>query len=344
MIAAQLRSISRQLAMTAGLTACLLSLGATPTVQSTDGGAQLSSLVGAALAQAPVNFAAWRAGAKTADENQVTYNLSPVIKRTCPICGIFDEFAEANDDERYAFQFNWKVPKSWSRAQTLAYIELHVGSLVPSFAATQGTNDSGDSWFDWEKKSAHQFVYVETYSTSKSNGFMVRVGHYLPTNLHWVPYAHLTSTQRDDLAKAVRNFVQIGIQNGSDNFMSLRGKPTNKAKTYFDTSVTFGDLMKYCDVNGDFANESASGGTSKWFLECDTPSLGGAKSDIIAIIQTAIANALPSDFAATTDPTYLGTMDYRWDRSSDSIAVEVSAFDNNDGTFYYHVQVVHFTS
>jgi hypothetical protein len=344
MMPTQVRNISRQLAVVAGLAACLLSLGATPAVQSTDAGAQLSSLVGAALAQAPLNFAAWRAGAKSTDENQVSYNLSPVIKRQCPVCGIFDEYAAADADERYALQFDWKVPKSWSRAQTIAYIELRVGTLVPSFTATQGTNDSGDSWFDWQKASAHQFVYVETYSDSKNAGFTVRVGHYLPANLHWVPYARLSATQRDDLGKAVRNFVQIGVQNGSDNFMSLRGNPTNKEKTYFDTSVTFGEFMKSCDVNGDFANESGSGGTSKWFLECDTPSLGGAKSDVIAIIQTAIANILPSNFAVTTDPTYLGMSDYRWDRSSDLMAVEVSSYDNNDGTFGYHIEVIHFTS
>jgi hypothetical protein len=344
MISAHFRGLSRQLAVIAGLTASLLSLGATSSLQPTDGGAQLSSLVGAALTQAPLNFAAWRSGAKQTDDSQVSYRLSPVIKRQCSLCGIYDEYAAADADERYALQFNWGVPKSWSRAQTIAYIELHIGALVPSFTATQGTNDGGDSWFDWQKPSAHQFVYVETYSDSKNAGFMVRVGHFLPTNIHWVPYARLSSTQRADLAQAVRNFVQIGIQDGSDNFTSLRGTPTDKTKTYFDTSVTFGEFMKSCDVNGDFANESASGGTSKWFLECDTPSLGGAKSDIIAIIQSAIAGVLPSDFTVTTDPTYLGMSDYRWDRSSDSMAVEVSTYDNDDGTFDYHVQVVHFTT
>jgi hypothetical protein len=135
--------------------------------------------------------------------------------------------------------------------------------------------------------------------------------------------------ERDTLAKAVRNFVQLGVQNGSENFMSLRGHATDKDNNFFDTNVSFGEFLKTCDVD---------------MLECDTPSLGGSKSDIEAVIHSAIVAALPGGFASTTDPTYLGLSDYRWDRSSDTIAVEVSSHDNGDGTTDYHVEIYHFTT
>ncbi len=342
MLSSRLETSSLRLATIIAV-AGILAMGAAPPQTSAATGGQLSSLVSSALAHAPSNFTAWR-GEKKADAFESSYTLSSAIQKVCPVCEIFDEYATANTDERYAFQFDWGVSKSWSRAQMLAFIQLHVGALVPSFAATQGTNDDGENWFDWSKASTHEFVYVETHSDSKTAGFQVRVGHYLPSNLHYVPYARLSTTQRDDLSKAVRNFVQIGAQNGSDNFQSLRGHASDKSNDYFDTSVTFGEFMTSCDVDGIFADESASGGTSKWFLECETPALGGDKSANLAIIQTAVAGVLPAGFTATTDPKYLGTSDYRWDRSSDTMAVEIWTDDNNDGTFVYHVQILHFMS
>jgi hypothetical protein len=138
--------------------------------------------------------------------------------------------------------------------------------------------------------------------------------------------------------------VQLGIQNGSDNFTSLRGRATDKDNNYFDTNVSFGEFLTSCTVDGIFASLSASGGTSKWILECDTPSLGGSKSDVEEVIRSAIAGALPDGFTTTTDPKYLGTSDYRWDRSSDSISVDITAHDNSDGTFGYNLEIYHYTS
>jgi len=324
--------------------AALFLTGAAPPRAPIDLAAQLNGLVRAALSQAPVNFAAWRNGQKSVDKDGVTFKASAAMKKLCPVCNLADEYASANTDERFTVMFDWLVPKSWPRAQVLAYVQQNIGALLPTYSAQQGTNDSGESWYDWSKAASHEFVYVETYSSKTQNGFEVRVGHYLPKNLHYTLYARLSATQLDTLAKAVRNFVQLGVQNGSDNFMSLRGRATDKDNNYFDTNVSFGEFLKTCDVDGIFANESAGGGTSKWMLECDTPPLGGAKSDIEAALHSAIVAALPGGFTPTTDPTYLGLSDYRWDRSSDTIAVEISSYDNHDGTYDYHVEIYHFTT
>jgi hypothetical protein len=331
-------------AVTLATLAAVLVSGAAPAHMTIVPSAPLSTIVRAALVQAPGNFAAWRAGTKSTASDGITYKASPAMTRICAACDVADEYATAENDERYALTFRWIVPNSWSRAQVIAYIQVHVGELLPNFTASQGTNDSGESWFDWSKGTPVQFVYVRTFSDKTENGFEVRVGHYLQKSVHYTPYARLSATQRGDLAKAVRNFVQLGVQNGSDNFLSLRGPEKDKDKNFFDTSVSFGEFMGTCDVDGIFSDEHASGGTSKWILECTTPSLGGTKNDVEAVIQSAVADALPGGFVVTTDPKYLGTSDYRWDRSSDTMDVEVWAYDNSDGTFDYHVEIYHFTS
>lgn len=340
------RSQSTTVAKATASAACaaLLLIGAAPPHAQVDTPAQLSGIVQAALSQAPANFAAWRAGVKSADSDGVSYKPSTVLLRLCPVCGVADEFASADSDERYTVTFNWLVAKSWSRAQTIAFIQQRIGELLPKFSAQQGTNDDGESWFDWSTATPKEFVYVVTFSDSTGNGFEVRVGHYVPTNLHYTKYARLSAAQRANLAKAIRNFVQLGVQNGADNFTSLRGPATDKDNNYFDANVSFGEFMTHCVVDGIFADENASGGTSKWILECDTPSLGGAKIDVEAVIQSAIIDALPGGFTATTDPKYLGLSDYRWDRSSDSISVEMSSNDNHDGTLDYNIYIYHFKS
>lgn len=326
------------------LLAGLLISGAAPLRTSADVAVPVKNMVRAALLQAPVNFVAWRAGVKGTGTGGVLFKPSSGMMLVCPTCSVTDVYAGANVDERYVLTFDWPVPKSSSRARTLAYIQQNVGALLPSFAATQGTTDSGESWFYWSKSTPNEFVYVVTYSSGSASGFEVRVGHLLQKNVHYTQYARLGATQRTDLAKAVRNFVQLGVQNGSDNFTSLRGPATDKDNNYFHTSVTFGEFMKSCTVDGIFSTMTAKDGTAKWILECDTPSLGGSKSDVEEIIRAAVSDALPSGFTVTTDMKYLVLNDYRWDRSSDLIAVEVSSYDNHDGTFDYHLEIYHFLS
>ena len=323
---------SRSSLAAAAIAACAAALvtGAAPARVPIVPSAPLATIVRAALVQAPGNFAAWRAGTKNSNANGVYYKQSAAMQHICSACDVTDEFATADSDERYALTFQWIVPNAWSRAQTLAYIQLHVGALVPTFTATQGTNEDGESWFDWSKGKPTEFVYVRTFTDTTGNGFEVRVGHYLQKNVHYTPYARLSAGQRDGLAKAVRNFVQLGVQNGSDNFLSLRGPVYAKDKNFFDTNVSFGEFLKSCDVDA-VLFDHPSDGTSKWILECTTPSLGGAKSDIEAVIQAAIVDALPSGFSLTTDPTYASLSDYRWDRSSDSMDVQVNAEDNRSG-------------
>jgi hypothetical protein len=324
------------------LLAALLVSGAAPPRTAADVAPQLKSIVHAALLQAPVNFVAWRVGVKSTGTGGVSFKPSGAMMLVCPTCNLENYYATAGADERYALTFDWLVTKSSSRAQTLAYIQQNVGALLPSFTAQQGTNNDGESWFYWSK--SKEYVYVVTYSTKKESGFEVRVGHYLQKNVHYALYARLSDVQRADLGKAVRNFVQLGVQNGSDNFTSLRGPATDKDNNYFHTNVGFGEYLKSCTVDGIFSTMTATEGTAKWILECDTPALGGLKSDVEETIRAAVVNALPGGFTATTDMKYLGLDDYRWDRGSDLIAVEISSYDNHDGTFDYHVWVYHFLS
>jgi hypothetical protein len=330
----------RRTAIAIALCSTILAAGAAPPQTPAQVAAQLTSIVAAALPQAPLNFAAWRAGHGAANTSGVNFKPTAALTRLCGDCYVADEYATADTDEKYALTFDWIVPKSWSRAKTIAYIQQTVGeSLSSGYTATQGTHTDGEAWFDWWKSSNKSFVYVETMSGKTQNGFEVRVGHYLKSNLHYVPYAKLSASQRTDLGNAVRNLVQLGVQNGADNFTSLRGKMVDK--DFYDTNMSFGEYLSNCDVSGIFF-ASASEGTSKWVLSCSTPSLGGAKSDVEEVIRAAAAQALPEGFTSTTDPKYLFLNDYRWDRSTDVLSVDVMSSDNNDGTLEYTVSIYHY--
>jgi hypothetical protein len=344
MFSDQLFLSKRARAIALGLCTVLLASGAAAPSATAGASTPLPAMIKASLLQAPTDYAAWRGTVTKSDPTTVTFKPTEAMSKACPECIVDDEFALAQANERYVVQFNWLLPKAWSRAQILAFIQLNVGASLPSFTLAQGTDTDGENWFSWTKTTPDEFVYVETGSTKANNGFVVRVGHFVQKNVHYVPFALLTPSDRDDLAKAVTNFVQLGVQDAGDNFTSLRGPSTDKDNNYFPVSVSFGKYLSGCDVNGIFADESASGGTSKWVLECDTPALGGAKSDIEEIIRSTIEAALPGGFTVTTDPKYLMTDDYRWDRSSDALSVDLSSDDKGDGTVDYHIEVYHFTS
>ncbi|HEY5340128.1 MAG TPA: hypothetical protein VIK27_03805, partial [Candidatus Aquilonibacter sp.] len=315
--------------------------GAAPSVLALSTPRRLVAIMLPALAQGSANFASLHGGVSSTDDSDIYYKLAPAFKKICPGCTIADEFASANAGERYTVSGNWPVPLTWTLAQKDAYISKYLAPLVSGYKLSHGKNDDGEHWFDW-LSATHMFVYVETYHSKTTNGFSIRVGHYIPTSVHFEKWVKLSTDQRDGLSKAVASFVQLGVQNGADNFTALRGKATGKDNNYFDPSVSFGDILNSCDIDGIFATSDET--HPRWFFECETRDLGAPKSEMLELIRQAVAGALPYGFTVTTDPQYLGTNDYRWDRSSDSVAVWIWTYDNDDGTTDYHIQIAHFLS
>jgi hypothetical protein len=301
----------------------------------------LVAIMRTVIAHGPEDFASLHAGAQSSDDDDIYFKLSATFKKVCPGCTVADEYTGANHPERYTVSGGWPLPVKWNATQTTAYILKYLAPLVPGYTLERGKNDDGELWFDWTKSSANSFLYVVTYHKTADNGFEIRFGHYLSKNVHYEPYVMLSAAQRDELTRAVRSFVTLGVQNASDNFTSLRGAATDKDNNFFDTSVSFGDFVHLCDVDGIYATDSTH---PRWYFECETRDLGGPKSDIEALIQSAIAEALPGGFEVTTDPQYLGTYDYRWDRTSDHLAATLWNFANSDGTTDYHISIVRFGS
>jgi hypothetical protein len=313
---------------------------AMPSRSAPASGHQLVTIVRTAMAQAPLNYASSR-GPSHGDDYEMKYAVAGALARVCPHCVISDEFADAKDSERWVAQFSWDVPVAWSDAQIVKYARGLLSPLLPGYTLSAGKNDYG-LWNEWYKKANGTFVYIETERTKTHADFMVRVGHFLPKAVHYTKWGQpLNATQRAEFAKEIHNFVQIGVQNAGDNFASLRGKAFGTDGMLFDANIAFGEYLTGCDISG---ITGGSGVTGKWVYSCDTPALTGAKSDMLEVIRTAVYDALPSGFSADTDPQYLFLSDYRWDRSSDSLSAMISSFDNNDGTFTYHVEIYHFTS
>jgi hypothetical protein len=306
---------------------------------------QLHKVMVATLAAVPRYFAPLRGPVKSTGEGEILFTLSASFAKLCPGCAVTDEYATAQNNERFAVTGNWPVPPAWTNAQKIAYIQTNIAPLVKGYAYTHGKTSDGQLWFEWLKGSPATFVYLETYRNKSYNGIQIRVGHYVPVNINYVKWARLTADQRTDLSSGVERLVTAGTNYGAQNFAPLRGAATDKDNNYFHVNQTFGSVLTDCDVDGIFADEGSSGGTGKWILECQTPYVGGTKADILELIRSAIASALPSGFVPTTDPKYLGTADYRWDRSSDLTEVELSTSDPlSDGTITYYIRIYHFTT
>jgi hypothetical protein len=304
--------------------------------------AQLHKIVMALLAGTPTYFRSLRSGVKTTGAEEIDFKNAAAFSKICPGCTIADEYATANTDERFAVTGNWPMPLSATLAQKAAFVAKNFAALVKGYAYTHGKNSDGELWFDWTKGTPTTFLYLETYHSKSNSGIEVRVGHYLAVSANFVKWARLTADQKTDLTSGVEQLVTAGTLAGANNFSTLRGAATDKNNNYFKVNQTFGTVLTECDVDGIFADEASSGGTGKWILECQTPDLGGTKAANLELIRSAVVTALPGGFTPTTDPKYLGTDDYRWDRSSDSVSVNIWSDDNGDGTILYHVQIFHY--
>src|SRR5665213_2432730 len=188
---------------------------------------QLLAIMRPVFAQADGNFATLHGGVSSTDDSDIYYKLAPAFKKICPGCTIADEYASALAGERYTVSGNWPMPIAWSLAQKSAYVEKYLAPLVSGYKAARGKDDDGEQWFDWTRASTGRFLYVKTYHSKTTNGIAIRVGHYRPTSVHFEKWVKLSADQRDGLSKAVASFIQLGTQNGADNFTALRGKASD---------------------------------------------------------------------------------------------------------------------
>jgi hypothetical protein len=304
---------------------------------------QLHKILTTVIAAAPAYFVSLRGSVRSTVANGTFFNLTPAFAKICPGCDATDEFATAQTDERFVMQGNWPLPLRTTLAQKAAFVQKTFAPLTKGYSYKHGKNDDGELWFQWEKGSPTTFVYLETYHSKTTSGIQMRIGHFVSANVNYVPWARLTPAQRTDLTNGVVELVTAGEAAGAGNFASLRGAATDKDNNYFHVNQTFGTVLTGCDVDGVFSNlGGSSGGTGKWILECDTPPLGNPKADVLELLRSAIASALTDNFTATTDPKYLQDSAYRWDRSSDAISVEISSYDNSDGTATYHITIYHY--
>lgn len=298
------------------------------------------ALVRATLAQTPTHFAAYRGAVSGTSDNEAIYKTAGRLTALCEYCTLTDEFADTKVDERWVVQTHWTTGKSWTQAQTASHVQGLIAPLVVGFTRSEGGSD-GSLWTDWFNKKTRAFVYISTDSEKGIAGFEIRIGRYMAKNVHYGKWSRpLTSGQRSDLVKALQNFVQMAVPNGANNFSALRGKAVGKSGDFFDSSVTFGDILSNCNVS---AVAAASNVTGKWIFECETPAIVGTKSDVEELIRSTLWIALPGGFTSTTDPSLL-INDYRWDRSSDQLALTLDAYDYGDGSFKYTISFYHFTS
>lgn len=296
--------------------------------------ANLASILHRVIPAAGSRYASLRGALVSQGDAANVYAPNKALNTLCGVCAFADEFGNESYHEVWTFTLTWYLPASWDDAKTAAFVARMLGPNVSGYALTRETKD-GKTTFDWENKANHTWIYVATLG-SKEHGFSLRVGYYPPKETHVVQYSRgLSTAEQQHLVDSVRTFIRTGVQNAADNFTLLRGKSTSP--TFYDTNESFGTMLSGCSISGILFSGSSSDTESKWTLDCSTPTLGGTSATNLELIRSTVAAALPSDFTATTDPQYLVLDDYRWDRSSDQVAVSISETSGS-----YTLTIFHF--
>jgi hypothetical protein len=301
---------------------------------------QLVGIVRQSLAAAPTNFGALRSPVFSSQPDERTYKPTPEFAKSCPDCAIHDKFATASVDEHWNVAFHWDTNPAWSKAQLNAYVLATFGPLFPG-ATLSRASSGGHEYFAWSRDSAKEFLYVITDTNAR--GFVAIVGHFLATNEHVVRFSRgLTSADRDELTKSVRNFITLASASIDTNFASLRGKQTNAI--WYTLNTGFGEMLPDCRVVKDIVPDPSPTNASSWSVTCSTPSIGGPSAESATDLRDAVNAALPSGFTQTTDPAQMVGMAYRWDRKSDNamIFIRANAYDQTGATTAYDLEVDHF--
>jgi hypothetical protein len=301
---------------------------------------QLVGIVRLSLTAAPANFGALRSPVFSSQPDERTYKSTPEFAKRCPDCAIHDKFATASIDEHWNVRFHWDTNPAWSKAQLSAYVLATFGPLFPG-AKLSRASSGGQEYFAWSRDSTKEFLYVITDTNAR--GFVAIVGHFLATNEHVVRFSRgLTSTDRDELTKSVRNFITLASASIGTDFGSLRGKQTSGDSYALNTG--FGEMLANCRVVKDIVPDPSPTNESSWFVTCSTPYIGGPGAESATELRDAVSASLPSGFTQTTDPAQMVGMAYRWDRKSDNamIFIRANAYDQTGATTVYDLEVDHF--
>jgi hypothetical protein len=141
---------------------------------------------------------------------------------------------------------------------------------------------------------------------------------------------HATArTIAEELTANAKSFVRIGISRGEGNFAAIRGAQVGETinkTTDFHVTMSFGETLGGCRIVA-FGEPN-----DLWELTCTTGTFNVSKEKMLGLLRPAIQAALPDDFSVTTDPSFLIANDYRWERRSDNLSVELSCTSDN-GTF-----------
>jgi hypothetical protein len=307
--------------------------------------AMLRAFVRTALPTAPTYFRSLRGGVSRTTGAYIYFALSPSFAKVCPTCMVADEFATADSNERFATEADWPIPATWTIAQAGVFLQKNITPLMVGTPAKHGKDSDGNAWVDWFNAKTRTFVYAQTYQASGGGNHVdVRIGHYVPVNAHYVKWARLTPDERTDLSSGIEQLVTAATSASSGNFVSLRGVQSDPKYADYKPTQTFGTVLTGCEIDGTFADETGAGVSGKWIMGCDTPDIGDKQADMLELIRSAVAAALPAGFTVTTDPKYAGDDDFRWDRSSDMTSIDITHYANDDGTVEYHIQIYHYTS
>lgn len=298
---------------------------------------QLTVVVRTLLAQAPDNFAAMRLARDDYDTSFASYKVKP-FGTHCRACTLYDQYARGTYPENWYVHDTWDLPGKWAPAKAQAYAQQALRGVISGFSLHRTVGKYSKYPTLLWRGSGNRWVRIETYE----GGYSIRVGHDLSKPVHVLK--PLSQAQLSQLSAGIGNIIRMGDPAGATNFHDLlQGSPHPDiiGQDQYDLNVSFGPLFRSCDVTNVNKSFGFKDFQPKWILECRTVAIAGTAAQLRGTLHDAIANALPSDYAATTDASELLMDDYRWDSDNKQQSIDLSS-DESDGVAHYTIQIYHY--
>lgn len=298
---------------------------------------QLAVVVGTLLAHAPENFSAMRLASDHYDTSYVSYKVKPFGSH-CRACTLYDEYARGKYPENWYVSDRWTLPGKWGPTKTEAYAVQALRTVLSGFTLHRTVREYSKYRTLLWRGSGNRWVQIETFE----GAYDIRVGHDLSKPVHVL--RPLSQAQLSQLSTAIENVIRTGDPAGAANFADLRSGAPHKdivGQDQYGLNMTFGPLMRSCDVTNVSESFGYKDFQPKWVLSCRTVGLAGTAAQLRGTIHDAIASVLPSGYTAVTDPNDLLLDDFAWENRDTQQSIDVMS-DETDGVVHFTIEIFHF--
>jgi hypothetical protein len=294
--------------------------------------ATMPAAVRALVAQAPANFSAIRAAARLSRSYYVHCNLKRSFA-VCPGCSVYDYYARGKYPEDWRAYAYVDLPDAYTAARIEPMLRPQLSRILAGYSLHRSTTKYGTTVLAYTGPGG-----MSVEARVFKGGANIQVRHTLPQAVHVLRPP--SKAALSNLRAGVTNMMRLSLSSAEANFDAMRG-PAHKdfmGNQEYVSTVNFGSLFDPCTITDIDVGDLSK--IAKWVFGCDTIYFAGTKAELEPVVRDAVAQALSSDFTATTDEQYLLLDDYRWDNRS-NVSVNIGSSED-DGVLSFRISIYHF--